>query len=417
MSATLRVAVVPNVNLALTNLGFIPPTEFALLGGVSSDPLPVLLNGAVICVVSRDDVAPGVIELSLFLRRTANAMLGDPVLLTSVSLRPEQRISGIKFNVDVIARAKYPTALPVDVNVLGVGVCSHFCGQVLQMGQEVCYDYDGHMLKLSVSDLVSGVGSDPRLVRCGLFTPTSTASFGTAYGALVDLFHPSNVTSVSHPSIPRGVVSDPVASVTSPLLVTALSSSELALTNVGYVNPAELTRLGGDASHPLPLLINAAVISVLARDSEDVPPGVIALSAFQRRSAQAVLGDDVVPTPITLQPCHNIASIELTVDALQRKEGSTVPVVLDTALLADRVCAQLCSLVVQPGQDLAFDFDGLLLKLTVSEITQEKVSVVEDVGLPPLLQRFGVCLPTTAITFRKAKDSPITLRSVSTTVY
>lgn len=197
MAVTVHAASLANNRYGFTNLGYLSPAEFDALGGDPTRSLSVFVNAAVINVKAREDVKPGIIELSLFQRRAANVTFDDDIVLTPVIAEPTQYISSISFGLDVLVKGKLTTAVKVDSGKLAEFIAKEFAGQMFKRGQEFCCDFEGMPLKLAVSDFsyvtlpeggaAASSRTDSRLSNFGLFVRSSAVTFEKAKDAPIEI--------------------------------------------------------------------------------------------------------------------------------------------------------------------------------------------------------------------------------------
>ena len=182
----------------------------------------------------------------------------------------------------------------------------------------------------------------------------------------------------------------------------ALSNNRLAFGNYAYLSRSDHAALGGEEGHALLVSCSSAVFSCRARD--DVPPGRIQLSLFQRKAAAVALDEDVVLTRVNPDPALSINTITFTLDVLL-KGKLTSNVKLDSGKLAEVVSREFSSQMFKRGQEACVDFEGTPLKFGVVDFTL--VTVSETGAAAARAANFGLLAKGSAITFNKVKDAPI----------
>ena len=183
-----------------------------------------------------------------------------------------------------------------------------------------------------------------------------------------------------------------------------LSNPKLAFTNLAFLNPDDFAAVAGDATY-VPVRVFNTVFLVQPRP--DVPRGVIQLNQLQRHAARVSLSDEIPLAVVPLESLQPLSSVTLTLELLSKGKG-TAAVALDSGKVADKFRTNFAGHVFRLGQDVAMDFEGTPLKLTVVSFSH-----VELDGATPRASDefavFGSMSKGTSVQLEKGKDANITL--------
>jgi hypothetical protein len=192
MSVRVHAESLSSNRLAFGNLGFVSNEDYVELGGDGSKTVTVGVGAAIFNVRPRDDVKKGMIQLSLFQRKAANVTFDDDITLTRVFPDPALTIASIRFTMDILTKGKLSTSLKVDAGALKEFMCKEFSTQMFKRGQEICVDFEGTPLKLSVTDfnlvsLSDAAASAPPASNFGLFVKSSDVAFEKSRDTPIEL--------------------------------------------------------------------------------------------------------------------------------------------------------------------------------------------------------------------------------------
>lgn len=135
-----------------------------------------------------------------------------------------------------------------------------------------------------------------------------------------------------------------------------------------------------------------------------VPPGAIAASAAQRQwIGLSLAGDSVTVEPLPYPPPY-LESIDIEVGFLKR--GLEIAEAFSADEMAKSFLRAFGGVIFAVGENFLFDFHGQNLKATVKGLL-----VVELPGQRNDATHFGVPMEKTDVTFMKAPDSAIKLKS------
>jgi len=196
------------------------------------------------------------------------------------------------------------------------------------------------------------------------------------------------------------------------LLPRKAPSAELALSNRVFVSQATFAELSAQPSEgPAYVEIKGCVFSLAVHG--DVKSGEVALSDLQRKFAKISMFQEVVVKPFVPPSIFGLGSCSLEVDFVQRPRSDVRSLeVKDTdfvALFRQNFGEQVMSV----GQVLALEFEGTVLKATVTGVQPL------DLGEGAVVRRWpvsGLLSPQTEIDVRQAASSTGMLRILSCTM-
>lgn len=185
------------------------------------------------------------------------------------------------------------------------------------------------------------------------------------------------------------------------LKVGNLPSNRLALTNRVYVSPNNFYQLSG-GSNGKTTFVMMGPYAYVAESHPSVVDEQLALNGLHRRFAQLSLAATVEVRPYRPPADHALASLEISVDLLAKRSTGGRPRPLDTDRLANDVLLNYEGQILQVGQTLAMDFEGIKLELSISNVS--RVSFSDTSGANSDCN-VGQLLGPTDILFLKAKGS------------
>ncbi len=184
------------------------------------------------------------------------------------------------------------------------------------------------------------------------------------------------------------------------LQVGNLPSNRLALTNKVYLNPATLQSLfARQPEAASPYLVTVGSHPFLADAHQAVAPDQVALNGLQRRHAQFSLSTRVEVLPFQPRPEAILSALQVTVDLLSKKAAPAgAKRDIDCDRLADDFLRNYVHQVVQPGQVLVLDFEGVKLELAVARLD----FLADGAAFP-----HGQITAPTELSFRKAPGAKL----------
>lgn len=171
-----------STRLAYGNLGYLNRVEFEALGGEPGQTLTLAVGRAVFNVKCRDDVRPGTIQLGQFQRKVANVAMTDDIRLSPVRPDPALSVSNITLTVDLLTRGRPTAPIKLDSEKLVEAVSHEFANQMLKVNQEVCMEYEGTPLKLTVKQFSFVVGPESSV---GVAVTGGAGAFSSEFGLFV----------------------------------------------------------------------------------------------------------------------------------------------------------------------------------------------------------------------------------------
>ncbi|KAG6910791.1 hypothetical protein DXG01_007679 [Tephrocybe rancida] len=196
--------------------------------------------------------------------------------------------------------------------------------------------------------------------------------------------------------------------------VVGAPSDALALTNCLIVHPS-------DFQQGLHVLVKGEFAITVRHDTTNkIQPGTIGASATQRQWIGLSLSGDQVSVDILPPPPHPSApaylqSIDLEVGFLRR--GLEIAEQFSADDMARNFMSAHNGVVMSVGEILVFEYHGQNLKAIVKAVSTLDLADEQRRGAPPVEQRsgrqqnFGIVMQKTDVTFMKASDSAIKIKS------
>ncbi|KAH9899510.1 AAA-domain-containing protein [Cubamyces lactineus] len=180
--------------------------------------------------------------------------------------------------------------------------------------------------------------------------------------------------------------------------VQSAPSEPLAYTNCIIVNPSDFPQ----GQHVI--VKQAFPLTTRHDNTGKIPPGCIGASATQRQwIGLSLAGDSATVEPMPTPPPY-LQSIDLEVGFLKR--GHEIAEAFSADEMAKNFVRAYNGVVFAAGEILLFEFHGQMLKVVV-----KGVQIVELPGKQPDATHYGVVMEKTDVTFMKAPDSAIKLKS------
>ncbi|KAI0775896.1 AAA-domain-containing protein [Trametes elegans] len=180
--------------------------------------------------------------------------------------------------------------------------------------------------------------------------------------------------------------------------VQSAPSEQLAYTNCLIVNPSDFA----EGQHVL--VKQAFPLTTRHDNTGKIQPGTIGASATQRQwIGLSLAGDSVTVEPLPTPPPY-LQSLDLEVGFLKR--GHEIAEAFSADDMTKNFLRAYNGVVFGTGEILLFEFHGQMLKVTVKGL-----QVVELPGKQSNATHFGVVMEKTDVTFMKAPDSAIKLKS------
>ncbi|KAI0371595.1 AAA-domain-containing protein [Pilatotrama ljubarskyi] len=180
--------------------------------------------------------------------------------------------------------------------------------------------------------------------------------------------------------------------------VQSSPNEQLAYTNCLIVNPSDFPQ----GQHVI--VKQAFPLTTRHDNTGKIPPGCIGASAMQRQwIGLSLAGDSVTVEPMHTSPPY-LESIDLEVGFLKR--GHEIAEAFSADDMAKNFIRAYNGIVFAAGEILLFEFHGQMLKVVV-----KGVQIVELPGKQPEAANYGIVMEKTDVTFLKAPDSAIKLKS------
>ncbi|CAM9712090.1 unnamed protein product [Chrysoparadoxa australica] len=188
------------------------------------------------------------------------------------------------------------------------------------------------------------------------------------------------------------------------LAVDNLPANPLAYTNKIFVSDGDFARLSAASHHSSGKAHDKKLLVQLSGDwvftaspHKDVGEGRVALNGLQRRNAQLTLQQQVSVSPYALADV-GLSALSVVVDLLSKNAKAHIQ--FDCERLSSAFLFQFTGFVVSPGQQLAIDYQGTKLNVTVDGIEHASSSSNSPHGL---------VLDATAINWNTASGSMVKL--------
>lgn len=195
-----------------------------------------------------------------------------------------------------------------------------------------------------------------------------------------------------------------------PLKVANCPNQELALTNCVFVSPSTLPKLGTET--PVYALVRGFVFVARATDllTEPTPLG---LNSIQRKLLGVSVGDEVVVDPFALPDGDDyfISRITIEVDFVRKATVRGVQQV-DGGALMDSVLRRFKDHFFTVGQQLAVDFVGTMMHLTVTAVTTAPVASLTTANHAARDAKRGMLNGQSVVVLGKAPGAPLQLTNV-----
>ncbi|KAK9092552.1 hypothetical protein Syun_027463 [Stephania yunnanensis] len=151
------------------------------------------------------------------------------------------------------------------------------------------------------------------------------------------------------------------------LTVTNTPAAELALTNLAYCAPSDLSKFAVSGSKlVLGLVADSFVLSYTAHQS--IREGCIALNAIQRRHAKVSSGDTVSVSRFVPPEEFDLALLSLELEFVKKGTKSEQ---IDAALLSQQLRKRFLNQVMTAGQRVSFEYHGTNYIFTVNQAVVE----------------------------------------------
>ncbi|RPD66824.1 vesicular-fusion protein SEC18 [Lentinus tigrinus ALCF2SS1-7] len=180
--------------------------------------------------------------------------------------------------------------------------------------------------------------------------------------------------------------------------VQSSPNDQLAFSNCLVVNPS-------DFPQGIHVLVKQAYPCTTRHDNAGrVPPGAIAASATQRQwMGLSLSGDTVTVEPMPQNPPY-LESIDIEVGFMRR--GLEIAEAFSADEMAKNFLRAFNGVVFAAGEILLFEFHGQNLKATIKGL-----QIVDLPGQRSSATHFGILMEKTDVTFMKAGDSALKLKS------
>nr|KYP76270.1 Vesicle-fusing ATPase [Cajanus cajan] len=179
------------------------------------------------------------------------------------------------------------------------------------------------------------------------------------------------------------------------MIVTNTPSQDLALTNLAFCSPSDLSKFA--VGNNLYLASVADFVFSLYTGHESIRSGHIALNSIQRRCAKVSAAESVSVRRFEPPDNFNLALLTLELDFIKRGGKSEQ---IDAVILAKQLRKRFRNQVMTVGQKVLFEYHGNNYNFTVSQ------AAVEGQEKSNSLER-GMVSDDTYIVFETSRDSGI----------
>ncbi|KAG8464193.1 hypothetical protein KFE25_003256 [Diacronema lutheri] len=180
-------------------------------------------------------------------------------------------------------------------------------------------------------------------------------------------------------------------------------NQELALTNCVFVSRASFSRLPGDE----PKYLQLRQFVYVARSNDAVEGDGVGLNSVQRKLLAVSVGDELQGTPWRV-PGTGLCRLTLEVDFV-RKATVRGTAQLDGSAIVEAVMRRYAHQVFAVGQQVAIDFQGSNLLLTVSALTVAPLAELTSPSVVGVDAQLGLLNAQTFIVLTKAQGAPLAL--------
>eukprot|EP00741_Cyanophora_paradoxa_P012054 tig00020592_g11649.t1 len=146
---SMEVSSCPSQDLALSNMVFLHPDDFASLSP-NGEKVYVMLNGFVYTAAGNSGVGTGKVALNGVQRRITRTSGGDAVTLETFT--PDSMITSVTYEVDLNLKVK-GQAETVEHDEFAGKIRDRFKNQVMSMGQEIVMEFLGKNFLIKVVDM------------------------------------------------------------------------------------------------------------------------------------------------------------------------------------------------------------------------------------------------------------------------
>ena len=140
----------------------------------------------------------------------------------------------------------------------------------------------------------------------------------------------------------------------------------MAFGNLAFLNPADFERLGGKLDTTLHVRVGRAIFN--ARSLKGTRPGQIQLGLHQRKAANVAMTDDLDLEVVKPDQTTAVNTMVFAVSLLTKGTEPRGPKVDRTAFV-EHVGKTFSNQVLQVGQEVNLEVDGLVFVLQVREFT------------------------------------------------